>query len=163
MKKLHNLKWFLYGMLICLLIPSLVFNVAMASIEGFDVPEIISDLRLEIEHDVYGREVRLAWYDITGRITHWCEIKYDSDGNATRYSYDANGLLILIEERDSQGWFIREIRFNVDGSIDYWYEYIYDENRELIRIIFYNADGSIRQNVNFNPNTGRFNRNSLPN
>ena len=143
MKKLQNIKWLLSGMLICILIPSLVFNVAMASTEGFDVPETFCDLRFEVEYDVFGREVRFAWYDTTGRIRQWCEFKYDSDGNVTRYSYDANGLLMLREERDAHGWFIRETRYNPDGSIDYWYEYILDENQSLIRTNFYNADGSI--------------------
>ena len=99
MKKLHNFKWLLSGMLICILIPSLVFNAAMAN----------------------------------------------TDGNVIRYGYDENGLLILREERDLYGWLIRETRFNVDGSINYWLENIYDENRLLIRINFHNADGSIKR------------------
>ena len=145
MKKLRNLKGLLSGMLICILISSLVFNVATASTEGFELDENFADLRLEIEHDIFGREVRLTWYDTTGRIRQWCELKYDSDGNVTRYSYDANGLLMLREERDAHGWFIRETRYNPDGSIDYWVEYIYDENQTVIRTNFYNADGSLRR------------------
>ena len=116
-----------------------------------DIPQEMPDIgkdttsepHVKVENDIYGRAIKIVWVNADGTTGNWCEIEYDMHGNATRFSFDENGLLISREERDATGWFIRKTTYNKDGSIDYWYEYVHEGN-QLIRVNVFNSDDTIR-------------------
>jgi len=110
-----------------------------------EIPTIVQylepGLRMEARYDAYGRETMMTIL----QVISYCEFVYDIHGNVTRYSFDENGLLIWSEERDARGWFIRKTVYDEVGLVDYWYEYVFDDNNMSMKTIFFNSDGSIRE------------------
>ena len=65
--------------------------------------------------------------------------RFQKDG--TVLCYDENGY--ISEVKDNKGNTLRDISRNADGTVDYYYDYEYDENNNNTRFIRRNADGTV--------------------
>ena len=92
------------------------------------------------------RLIKETEYDADGTIRNWKEYEYNSNGNIIKYtSYNADGTISYRSESeyDANGNKIKSTSY-MSGGMSSWFEYEYDSNGKCIKVIIYNADGTIR-------------------
>ena len=115
-------------------------NGNMKEVKSYGTDGII---RYEKEYDTKGRCIKETNYNIDGSISNIFE---------TSYNYDANGKVILENGTGGNSEFVYDERGNIvkslysdkNGKLIYYCTYKYDNSNNLLRYIFYYADGTRR-------------------
>lgn len=101
----------------------------------------------EWEYDDTGNVTKEIDHDFDGSILTQSEYEYDSAGNQTKMSYYTgffSGDSHCDEwEYDDAGNQMKHIRYDADGSVDWWKEYEYDNVGNQVKYVEYNGDGSV--------------------
>ena len=74
---------------------------------------------------------------------YWGEYEFDKHGNRIKDTEGRADRISCVREYDSHENEIKEIIYNGDGSIGYWYENEYDSYGNEIKWTRYDSDGSI--------------------
>lgn len=101
---------------------------------------------------INGNCIKFTEYDGKGRVVHWEEYVYDTDGNRIRESgYYSDGPVSYWEESeyDADGNKIKDVSHHSDGNIPFWQEYAYDENGNRTGYAYYGGSGNLHLRSEF--------------
>lgn len=102
--------------------------------------------RTENIYDSDDRLLSSTVYDSDGNIVSQEKNEYNSNGDKVKWtsisSFDFD--FICEYEYNSDGKLIKQLQYNLDGTLDCWSEYEYDGNGRSVKTTTYNSDGTLR-------------------